>query len=423
MAERSEADSGLTPSAAAPLSSAEIREQFPALASQPGRPRLVYLDNASTTQKPRAVLDALDRHHHDGCANVHRGLYSLALRATEDYERSRRAVARFIGAGDPNEIVFTRGTTEAINLVAASFGSVRVRSDDEILLTEMEHHSNIVPWQLLRERTGARLSVVPVDENGDLRLEEFVRRCGPRTRLVAVTLISNVLGTVNPVRQIAEIAHAAGAKVLVDAAQAAAHHPIDVEALDCDFLAFSGHKAYGPSGIGILWARRELLEEMPPWAGGGEMIESVRFERTTFAAPPYRFEAGTPPISGAIGLGAAVEWIEDADVDRLAALERPLGERARIGLARIARVRVLGNPTERCAIVPFVVDGIHAHDLATVLDAGGVAVRAGHHCAQPLAERLGTPATVRASFAAYNTAEDVEALLTGVERSIEILGR
>lgn len=400
------------------LDVARVRADFPALHQQVnGRP-LVYLDNAATTQKPQAVLDALLGFYSRDCANVHRGVHALSQRATDAYEGARETVARFLNAR-PREIVFTRGTTEAINLVAYSYGS-RLSPGDEILITELEHHSNIVPWQMLAERTGARLRVAPIDDRGEIILEEFQHLLGPRTRIVAVAHVSNALGTVNPVEEICRLAHTYGARVLVDGAQAVPHLAVDVRALDCDFYAFSGHKIYGPTGIGVLFGRWELLEAMPPHQGGGDMIRSVTFEKTLYNDPPYRFEAGTPHIAGAIGLAAAIEYVTRLGLEEIRRHEQQLLEAATRALEEIPGVRIVGTAAHKAAVVSFVLDGVHPHDVATVLDHEGVAVRAGHHCAQPLMERFGLPATTRASFALYNTLEEVDALARAVRRAREL---
>jgi len=400
------------------LDVARVRADFPALHQQVnGRP-LVYLDNAATTQKPQAVLDALLGFYSRDCANVHRGVHALSQRATDAYEGARETVARFLNAR-PREIVFMRGTTEAINLVAYSYGS-RLSPGDEILITELEHHSNIVPWQMLAERTGARLRVAPIDDRGEIILEEFQRLLGPRTRIVAVAHVSNALGTVNPVEEICRLAHTYGARVLVDGAQAVPHLAVDVRALDCDFYAFSGHKIYGPTGIGVLFGRWELLEAMPPYQGGGDMIRSVTFEKTLYNDPPYRFEAGTPHIAGAIGLAAAIEYVTRLGLEEIRRHEQQLLEAATRALEEIPGVRIVGTAAHKAAVVSFVLDGVHPHDVATVLDHEGVAVRAGHHCAQPLMERFGLPATTRASFALYNTLEEVDALARAVRRAREL---
>jgi cysteine desulfurase / selenocysteine lyase len=404
---------GEAPSAAA-YDLAGIRAQFPIL-SRPvrGKP-LAYLDNAATTQKPRAVLDAIRRYYEEDNANVHRGVHLLSERATSAHEEARVKVARFLGAADPHEVVFVRGTTEAVNLVAQTFGRQRVGRGDEVLVTELEHHSNIVPWQLLCQEKGAHLRVLPVDDAGDLRVGELDRLLGPRTRLLAVAHVSNALGTVNPLPEIIARAHDRGVPVLVDGAQGAPHLPVDVRALGADFYAFSGHKLYGPMGIGALWGRRALLEELPPWQGGGDMILSVTFEETTFNALPHKFEAGTPDVAGAVGLGAALDWLGGVGVAAVDAHERALIASLLEALRELPEVRLVGTPRERAGVVSFLPGEVHPHDAGTVLDQHGVAVRAGHHCAQPVMHRLGVPATVRASFAAYSSPADVEALLRGL---------
>jgi cysteine desulfurase/selenocysteine lyase len=399
------------------------RAEFPALTPGPGERACAYLDNAATTQKPRAVLDALERAYVESYGAIGRGVYRWSAAATEGYEQARGRVARFLG-GAADEVVFVRGTTEAINLVAASWGRGHLGPGDEVLVSALEHHSNLVPWQLAAQAQGARLAVAPIDERGEVVLEEIERRLAAgRVRLVAIAHVSNALGTVVPVAQIAERAHAAGALVLVDGAQSAPHLPVDVRALGCDFFAFSGHKIYGPSGIGALWARRELLEAMPPWQGGGGMIQEVTFERTTFAEPPARFEAGTPAGPEARGLAAALEWLDRLGRDAVAAHEASLLELASQRLSEVPGLRFVGTARQRAGLVSFVLDGAHAHDVGTVLDAAGVAVRVGHHCAQPVMARFGVPATVRASFAAYNSVADVEALVRAVRRARALLLR
>ena len=405
------------------LDLAGVRAQFPILArTVHGRP-LVYLDNAASTQKPRAVIDAISEFYAGGYANVHRGVHLLSAEATEAYDQVREKVARLIGAADPAECVFVRGTTEGINLVAQTFGRARVGPGDEVLITAMEHHSNLVPWQMLCDAKGARLRVLPMTDAGELRLDLLPEMLTPRTRLLALVHVSNALGTVNPVRRITEMAHAADVPVLVDGAQAVARMPVDVRALGCDFYAFSGHKVYGPTGIGILWARREHLEGMDPWQGGGDMIRHVTFEHTTYNDVPYKFEAGTPDIAGVIGLGAAVDWLQGLRLANVEAHERHLLSRAIAALTEIPQVRQIGTAQERAGLVSFVVEGIHAHDVGTVLDSRGIAVRAGHHCAYPVMERMGVPATVRASFAVYNTAEEIEALAAGIGAALELFDR
>jgi cysteine desulfurase / selenocysteine lyase len=389
---------------------AAVREDFPILHMRVyGRP-LAYLDNAASMQKPRAVLEAMDRLYTTGYANIHRGVHWLSERATSAFEDVRVKVKGFIGARRPEEIVFVRGTTEAINLVAQSWGRRNVRAGDEIVVTEMEHHSNLVPWQLLCEETGARLQVMPVTDAGELVPGALERLLGPRTRLLAVAHVSNALGTINPIAAIVARAHQAGVPVLVDGAQAVPHLPVDVAAMGCDFYAFSGHKLYGPTGVGVLWGRYELLEAMPPWQGGGEMIAAVRLDRSTFKKPPHRFEAGTPDIAAVVGLGAAIDYVTALGLPTVSAHEQALLAHATSAIRQIRGVRIIGEAKEKAAVLSFVMDGVHAHDVGTILDREGIAIRAGHHCAQPLMQRLGLAATARASFAAYNTHDEVDAL-------------
>ena len=399
---------------------AQVRADFPILARTiHGRP-LVYLDNAASTQKPRAVLDAIAACYTESYANVERGVHTLSQRATEAREQARETVGRFLNAPSAQEIVFVRGTTEAINLVAASWGRRHVRAGDEILISGLEHHSNLVPWQMLCEETGAALRVAPLDDRGEIVLAELARLLSPRTRLVAVAHVSNALGTVCPLREITALAHAHGALVLVDGAQAVPHLTVDVQEIGCDFYAFSGHKVYGPSGIGALWGRAELLAAMPPWQGGGGMVGLVTFEKTTYADPPHRFEAGTPFIEGAIGLAAALDYLGALGLPAIAAWERALLARATEGLREIPGLRILGTAPHKAALVSFVIDGIHPHDVGTVLDRRGIAVRAGHHCAQPVMQRFGVPATTRASFGLYNSFEEVDVLVAGLHHVKEI---
>jgi len=413
---------GEAASAAAPLDAAVIRAQFPILAqSVHGKP-LVYLDNAATTQKPLAVLDAVDSYYRRDNANVHRAVHTLSERATAAFEAARSRVARFVGARDSSEIVFTRGATEALNLVASSFGGMVLSDGDEVLLTEMEHHSNIVPWQMACARTGARLRVVPIDERGELDLDAFEALLGPRTRIVAVTHVSNALGTVNPVARLTAMAHAAGAKVVVDGAQALPHTAIDVAGLDCDFYAFSGHKVYAPMGVGALWARRELLDAMPPWQGGGDMILSVTFDETLYNVAPYKFEAGTPDVGGAVGLAAALQWLEAIGVECVAAHEHELVAYAERALLGVPGLSLVGTAADKAAVHSFVLDGVHPHDIGTILDHQGVAIRTGHHCAQPVMQHFGIAATARASFAIYNTPDDVDRLVAGLLEVKELFG-
>ena len=397
-----------------------IRRDFPALElSVHGHP-LVYLDNAASTQKPVAVLDAEDRCYREYYSNVHRGVHYLSQKATDAYEEARRKVQGFLGAARAEEVVFVRGATEGINLVAATFGRSRVGSGDEVLITEMEHHSNIVPWQMLCEQTGATLRVAPIDDRGEVILEEYEKLLSDRTRMAAIVYISNALGTVNPVSRMIEMAHGRGVPVLVDGAQAAPHKQIDVEALGCDFFVFSGHKMFGPTGIGALYGRWDLLASMPPYQGGGEMIRSVTFAKTEYAEPPARFEAGTPNIVGAIAMGAAVDYLQGIGLEAISRYESELLDYATSSLSAIPGVRLIGTAAHRASVVSFTVDGVHPHDIGTILDREGIAVRAGHHCAQPVMDHFGIPATVRASLALYNRRQEIDRLVSGVEKVKEI---
>ncbi len=401
----------------------ERRADFPVLQMKVHGKPLVYLDNAATTQKPQSVLDALDQYYREYNANVHRGVHALSQRATDAYEAARTKVQHLINAASTNEIVFVRGTTEAINLVAQSYGRSRFKVGDEIVLSRIEHHSNIVPWQILCQQTGARLRIIPVDDNGDLQMDAFDGLLNERTRLVAVTHISNSLGTVTPIRDIIERAHARNVPVLVDGAQAIAHVPVDVQALDCDFYAFSGHKLYGPTGIGVLYGKAALLDAMPPYQGGGEMILSVSFEGTTYNTVPFKFEAGTPDISGAVGLGAAVDYVMGIGFDALVAHEKALLDYATPLVAAIPGLRIVGNAREKTGILSFVIEGIHPHDIGTILDREGVAVRTGHHCNMPVMERYSIAGTARASFALYNTRHEVDALVAAIHKAKEVFRR
>ena len=399
-----------------------IRSDFPILKQRVRGKPLVYLDSAASSQKPVQVLDAERRYYEEKHSNVHRGVHTLAERATEAFEEARVKVARFVGA-EPDETIWTRGTTEGINLVAYSWGRRHLKPEDEILLTVMEHHSNLVPWQLAAEETGARLRFVPMREDYTLDLDALERLLTRRTRLVALTHVSNVLGTVNPIREIADRAHSVGARVLVDAAQSVPHRRVDVRSLDCDFLVFSGHKMLGPTGIGVLYGKPEVLEAMPPFHGGGEMILEVQLESSSYKAPPHRFEAGTPPIAGAVGLGAAVDYLTALGADAVREHEESLTRYALEALEGMGGIRVFGPRENRAGVISFAVLGVHAHDLATVLDTEGVAVRAGHHCAQPLMRLLGVPATARASFYVYNTRAEADALARAVEKAKGIFGK
>jgi cysteine desulfurase / selenocysteine lyase len=409
-----------TPEAAAPFDVQRVRADFPILArSVRGKP-LVYLDNAATTQKPRAVLDALTGYYTGFNANVHRGVHELSERATEAFDAGRERVRAFFNAGHSREIVFTRNATESINLVAHAFAKPRLKTGDEVLISAMEHHSNIVPWQLVCEATGATLRVAPIDDRGDLILEEFERLLGPRTRIAAITHMSNALGTVNPVAEIVRLARARGVAVLLDGSQAAYHMRVDVQALGCDFYAATGHKLYGPTGIGVLYGRTEHLEAMPPFLGGGDMISSVTFERSTWNVLPFKFEAGTPNIAGAIGLHAALDYLESVGRDALAEHERQLLEHATEVVSCVPGVRVIGTARTKASIVSFVMDGVHPHDIGTIVDREGVAIRTGHHCAQPVMERFGVPATARASLAMYNTHEEIDVLGRALHKVREV---
>ena len=400
-----------------------VRADFPLLQQTvaDGRP-LVYLDNAATTQKPRQVIDAISRFYAEDNANIHRGVYDLCERATRLYEGARIRIARFINAGDDREIVFVRGTTEGVNLVAQSFSRPRLAAGDEVLVSALEHHSNIVPWQLVCEERGARLRVIPMNRRGELVLDGLEALLGPRTRMVAVGHVSNALGTVNPVKEIVARAHARGVPVLVDGAQALPHLRVDVRDLGCDFYAASGHKVFGPTGVGFLYGRLAHLEAMPPYQGGGDMIRSVSFAGTTYAPPPARFEAGTPNIAGAVGLAAALEYIAELDWDAVTAHEAELLAHATQALTAVPGLQVIGTAAEKVGVVSFVMEGAHAHDIGTIVDQDGVALRTGHHCAQPVMEFFGVPATARASFALYNTHAEVDALAAAVARVREVLG-
>ena len=391
-----------------------LREEFPILAMQAHGRRLAYLDNAATTQKPREVLDAITTYYTSQNANVHRGVHLLSERATLAFEQAREHVAAFFGAARSHEIVFTRNATESVNLVASSWGGANLKPGDEVLISAMEHHSNIVPWQLACERTGAALKVIPIDDRGVLDMEAFARLLSPKTKMVAVTHLSNALGTINPVAEIARAAHQAGAVVLVDGAQAAYHLPVDVQALGVDFYVATGHKLYGPTGMGVLYGREARLDAMPPYQGGGDMIASVTFEKSTWNTLPYKFEAGTPHIEGAVALGTAVRFIGRVGFDWIAAHERALLAYATEAVAAVPGVRLVGTAPDKASILSFVMDDVHPHDIGTVVDRAGVAIRTGHHCAQPVMARFGVPATARASFAMYNTREDVDQLVAAL---------
>jgi cysteine desulfurase/selenocysteine lyase len=399
---------------------AAIRQDFPILATKVYGKPLVYLDNAASAQKPLAVIDA-ERDVYEKCyANIHRGVHWLSVHATDAYDAAREKARAFLNAREAHEIIFLRGTTEAVNLVAQTYGRANVGAGDEILITGLEHHSNIVPWQMLCEEKGARLRVIPITDAGELRLDEYERLLGARTRIVAVTHVSNALGTINPVDQIVRLAHDRGIAVLIDGAQAVAHMPVDVQAIGCDFYVFSGHKVFGPTGIGVLYGRAPLLDSMPPYQGGGDMIRSVAFERTLYNEVPYKFEAGTPNIAGAVGLATALDYVSAAGLDRVAAEEHELLGYGTSALSEVPGLRLTGTAPRKAGILSFVMDDVHPHDIGTILDRDGVAIRAGHHCCQPLMARLGVPATVRASLALYNTREDIDALVAALLRVREV---
>ena len=398
----------------------KVRRDFPILSERVHGKPLVYLDSANTAQKPRAVIDAEREVYETYYSNVHRGVYQTSVRAEQAFEGARQKLQRFIGARESREIIFVRGTTEAINLVAHTYGRANLKPGDEILISAMEHHSNIVPWQILCQQNGGVLKVAPITDDGEIVLEEMERLLSPRTRLLAVGHVSNALGTVNPVKRIVEMAHARGVPVLVDGAQGAPHMKLDVRDLDCDFYAFSGHKMYGPSGIGVLYGKAALLEAMPPFHGGGDMILSVTFEKTTYNVLPYKFEAGTPNIAGAIALGAAVDYLTDLDMDQVAAHEQELLTYATDALSRVPGLRFIGTARHKAGVLSFVLEGVHPHDMGTVLDYEGIAIRTGHHCAQPVMERFGVPATARASLGIYNTREEIDVLVRGLLKVAEM---
>ncbi len=398
-----------------------VREDFPILRQRVhGKPPLVYLDNAATTQKPRAVLDAVSAYYSHDNANVHRGVHLLSERATQAFEDARATLQRFINAAAPHELVFTRNATEGINLVAQTFGRTRLGPGDEVVLSAMEHHSNIVPWQMVCQEKGASLRVIPITDEGALQLDEYERLLGPRTRLVSIVHLSNALGTINPVRQMIAAAHRHGVPVLVDGSQAVHHMTVDVQALDADFYVFTGHKLYGPTGIGVLYGKERLLEEMPPYQGGGDMISSVTFEKTTYNVLPYKFEAGTPNIAGAIGLAAAVDYLATIGMDRITAHERELLTYGTAALLEVPGLRLIGTAPEKAGVLSFVIDGVHPHDIGTLVDQDGVAIRTGHHCTQPLMQRLGVPATARASVALYNTCGEIDVLVAALHKVREL---
>ena len=400
----------------------KIRDDFPILKRRINGKPLVYLDNAATSQKPQVVIDAIMKYYTDENSNIHRGVHYLSYRATLAYEVTRTKIQRFINAAHHQEIVFVRGTTEGINLVAQSYGRKNVREGDEILISAMEHHSNIVPWQILCEERKATLRVIPMNDAGELSLDEYEKILTPRIRLVAVTHVSNALGTINPVKQIIEMAHVRGIPVLVDGAQAVPHMKVDVQSLDCDFYVFSGHKMFGPTGVGIVYGKAKLLESMPPYQGGGDMIKSVTFEKTIYNDLPYKFEAGTPNIAAGIAFGTTIDYLNQINMAAVAAHEQGLLLCATEALSAIRGLRIIGTARKKASVLSFVLDGIHPHDIGTILDDEGIAIRTGHHCAQPVMQRFNVPATARASFALYNTEEEVDALVKGISKVIEVLG-
>jgi cysteine desulfurase / selenocysteine lyase len=403
-----------------PIDVERVRADFPILGTQVHGKPLVYLDNAATSQKPKAVIDAIVNYYQGTNANVHRGVHHLSESATEDYEGAREIVRKFVNAAHTHEIIFVRGTTEGINLVAQTFGRARIGAGDEILVTAMEHHSNIVPWQILCEERGAKLRVAPINDGGELILADYAALLGPKTKLVAVTHVSNALGTINPLKRMVELAHAQNIPVLVDGAQAVPHIKVDVQDLGCDFYTFSGHKVYGPTGIGVLYGKTSILESMPPYQGGGDMISSVTFEKTSYNKLPYKFEAGTPDIAGVIGLGAALEYVNGLGIENIGAHEHDLLEYATAKIMAIPDVRIIGTAEEKASVVSFVIYNIHPHDIGTILDQQGIAIRTGHHCSQPIMERFGIPATARASFAVYNTRAEIDALVAGIQKVKEV---
>ncbi len=400
----------------------KVRQDFPVLKQKVHGKPLVYLDNAATSQKPQVVIDAIYRYYSEENSNIHRGVHFLSERATEAYEQARANAQRFLNASNTREIVFVRGTTEGINLVAQSYGRTFLKEGDEIIISAMEHHSNIVPWQMLCEQVSARLRVIPINHDGELLVDEYKKLLSERTKLVSVAHVSNSLGTINPIKQIVEIAHSWNVPVLVDGAQAAPHMKVDVQDLKCDFYVFSGHKLYGPTGIGVLYGKEHLLEAMPPYQGGGDMISLVTFEKTHYNVLPFKFEAGTPHIAGGIGLGVAIDYLDRTGLEAAAAYEQELLVYATQALCAIDGISIIGTAKEKASVLSFVLEGVHPHDIGTILDQQGVAIRAGHHCAMPVMQRFGVPATARASFAFYNTKEDVDALVGAIYKVIEVFG-
>ena len=402
------------------LDVSKIRADFPVLHQEVNGKPLVYMDTGATSQKPQSVIDALVRYYTEDNSNVHRGVHTLSQRATEDYDAARSTARQFLNAASDQEIIFVKGTTDGINLVAHSYGRQHLGPGDEIIISTMEHHSNIIPWQVLCQENGAHLRVIPINDEGELLIDEYESLLTPRTKLVSITHVSNVLGTINPIEQIVEMAHSRGVPVLVDGAQAAPHMAVDVQKLGCDFYVFSGHKLYGPTGIGVLYGKFDLLEAMPPYQLGSDMIKSVTFESTIYNDLPYKFEAGTPHIAGVIGLGAAIDYVSDIGMDCIDTYEHGLLEYGMECLSSIGGVQIIGTASEKSAILSFVMDGIHPHDIGTILDTEGIAIRTGHHCAQPLMDRFGVPATARASLAFYNTRDEIDVLVKGIDRVLEV---
>lgn len=399
-----------------------IRQDFPILKQRVHGKPLVYLDNAATSQKPQRVIDAVCQFYAEDCSNIHRGVHALSERSTQTYEQARVKVQRYINAASEREIIFVRGTTEGINLVAQTFGRSRVQPGDEIVISAMEHHSNIVPWQLLCQQTGARLRVIPMNDDGELLLDEYEKLLSDRTKLVSVVHVSNALGTINPIRHMIALAHERNIPIVIDGAQAVQHLKVDVQELDCDFYTFSGHKLYGPTGIGVLYGKAHLLDAMPPYQGGGDMIRSVTFEQTTYNDLPYKFEAGTPNIAGAIGLGAAIQYVNEIGLEAIAAYEHELLVYATEVVSNIPGLRIIGTARQKTSVLSFTLAGVHPHDIGTILDQEGIAIRTGHHCAQPVMDRFGVPATARASLAFYNTKEEIDALVAALHKVREVFG-
>lgn len=399
----------------------QVRADFPILSTRVHNKPLVYLDNANTTQKPRQVIERTSEFYHSENANLHRATHHLSEVATRRFEEARVKIARFIGAPDAHELIFTRGCTEGINLVASSWGRQNLNAGDEILLSEMEHHSNIVPWQMIAKEKGAKIVVAPINDRGELLVEEWQKRLSPRTKIASIVHVSNALGTINPVEDLVQMAHANGTKILVDGAQSVPHCPVNMKSLDADFFTFSSHKIYGPTGVGVLWGKRELLEAMPPYQGGGDMISSVSWAETTWNELPYKFEAGTPNMAGAVGFGTAVEWVQSVGIENIAAHESELLTYATERIREVEGVRIIGEAAHKASVLSFVMDGAHPNDIGHLVDTQGVAIRTGHHCAEPLMRRFGVPATCRASFAAYNTHDEVDTFIRALEFARELL--